>query len=71
MSQADSEAVLAVWRGAVAKSVDDPAQADVQVRPELSRGPGEAERSLRQLARRLAAHGRPVVVAGPRRRAAA
>ena len=63
VSQADSEAVLAVLAARGCLAVRDPARADVQV--VLTCGvTGEAERSSRQLARRLAAHGRPVVVAG-------
>jgi threonylcarbamoyladenosine tRNA methylthiotransferase MtaB len=63
VSQADSEAVLGVLAARGCRPVRDPAQADVQV--VLTCGvTGEAERSSRQLARRLAAHGRPVVVAG-------
>ena len=63
VSQADSEAVLASLARLGCRPVADPAQADVQV--VLTCGvTGEAERSSRQLARRLAAHGRPVVVAG-------
>ena len=63
VSQADSEAVLAVLAARGCPPVRDPAQADVQV--VLTCGvTGEAERSSRQLARRLAVHGRPVVVAG-------
>ena len=63
VSQADSEAVLACLAGRGCQAVDDPAQADVQVLLSCA-VTGEAERSSRQLARRLAAHGRPVVVAG-------
>ena len=63
VSQADSEAVLAVLAARGCRPVRDPAEADVQVI--LTCGvTAEAERSSRQLARRLAAHGRPVVVAG-------
>ncbi|HUK77373.1 MAG TPA: MiaB/RimO family radical SAM methylthiotransferase, partial [Thermoleophilia bacterium] len=63
VSQADSEAVLASLARRGCRPVADPAQADVQV--VLTCGvTGEAERSSRQLARRLAVHGRPVVVAG-------
>ena len=63
VSQADSEAVLASLAARGCRPVGDPTQADVQV--VLTCGvTGEAERSSRQLARRLAAHGRPVVVAG-------
>ena len=63
VSQADSEAVLAGLARRGCRTVADPAQADVQV--VLTCGvTAEAERSSRQLARRLAAHGRPVVVAG-------
>jgi len=63
VSQADSEAVLASLARRGCSTVADPAQADVQV--VLTCGvTAEAERSSRQLARRLAAHGRPVVVAG-------
>jgi len=63
VSQADSEAVLVVLAAHGCRPVRDPAQADVQV--VLTCGvTGEAERSSRQLARRLAVHGRPVVVAG-------
>ena len=63
VSQADSEAVLESLARRGCRSVGDPAQADVHV--VLTCGvTGEAERSSRQLARRLAAHGRPVVVAG-------
>ena len=63
VSQADSEAVLACLTRCGCRPAGDPAQADVQVL--LTCGvTGEAERSSRQLARRLAAHGRPVVVAG-------
>ena len=63
VSQADSEAVLESLARRGCRSVGDPAQADVHV--VLTCGvTGEAERSSRQLARRLAAYGRPVVVAG-------
>jgi threonylcarbamoyladenosine tRNA methylthiotransferase MtaB len=63
VSQADSEAVLRSLVGGGCRPVDDPRQADVQIL--LTCGvTGEAERSSRQLARRLAAYGRPVVVAG-------
>ncbi len=63
VSRADGEAVLARLAADGCRSVADPAQADVQV--VLTCGvTAEAERSSRQLVRRLAAHGRPVVVAG-------
>ena len=63
VSQADSEAVLSSLARRGCRPVADPAQADVQV--VLTCGvTAEAERSSRQLARRLAVHGRPVVVAG-------
>jgi len=63
VSQADSEAVLAGLARRGCRPVADPSHADVQV--VLTCGvTAEAERSSRQLARRLAVHGRPVVVAG-------
>lgn len=63
VSRADGEAVLALLAAGGCRPVGDPAQADVQV--VLTCGvTAAAERSSRQLARRLAAHGRPVVVAG-------
>jgi threonylcarbamoyladenosine tRNA methylthiotransferase MtaB len=63
VSQADSEAVLARLAAYGCRAVADPAQADVLLL--MTCGvTGEAERSSRQLARRLAGHGRPVVVAG-------
>ncbi len=63
VSQADSEAVLARLAAWGCRAVADPAQADVLLL--MTCGvTGEAERSSRQLARRLAGHGRPVVVAG-------
>jgi threonylcarbamoyladenosine tRNA methylthiotransferase MtaB len=63
VSQADSEAVLARLAACGCRAVADPAQADVLLL--MTCGvTAEAERSSRQLARRLAAHGRPVVVAG-------
>jgi threonylcarbamoyladenosine tRNA methylthiotransferase MtaB len=63
VSQADSEAVLERLATRGCRAVGDPAEADVQVVLTCA-VTGEAERSSRQLARRLAAHGRPVVVAG-------
>jgi threonylcarbamoyladenosine tRNA methylthiotransferase MtaB len=63
VSRADGEAALALLAAGGCQTVADPAQADVQV--VLTCGvTAEAERSSRKLARRLAAHGRPVVVAG-------
>ncbi|HMK93149.1 MAG TPA: radical SAM protein, partial [Thermoleophilia bacterium] len=63
VSQADAEGVLRALAERGCLPVDDPASADVQVL--LTCGvTGEAERSSRQQARRLAALGRPVVVAG-------
>ncbi len=63
VSRADGEAVLARLAADGCRAVADPAQADVQVVLTCA-VTAEAERSSRQLARRLAAHGRPVVVAG-------
>ena len=64
VSQADSEAVLAsLARARLPAGRATPPRPTSQV--VLTCGvTGEAERSSRQLARRLAAHGRPVVVAG-------
>ena len=63
VSQADTQAVLATLARHGCRPVGDPAEADVQV-VLTCWVTAEAERSSRQLARRLAGHGRPVVVAG-------
>jgi threonylcarbamoyladenosine tRNA methylthiotransferase MtaB len=63
VSQADSRVALRALQAAGHEPVDDPAQADLHVLMTCA-VTAEAERKSRRLARRLAASGRPVLVAG-------
>jgi len=63
VSQADSRAALRALQAAGHDPVDDPARADLYVLMTCA-VTAEAERKSRRLARRLAASGRPVLVAG-------